>query len=300
MCNKVTITGASGFVGKNLTPYLENNKFLVEPVKVITGFELSSCSSEIVIHLAGKAHDIKQVDHPEEYYAVNTELTKRVFDSFLASEAKMFILLSSVKAVADSITGVLTEDIEPDPKTHYGKSKLLAENYIRSKQVPSDKRVYILRPCMIHGPGNKGNLNLLFEVVSRKLPWLLAGFRNQRSFLTVENLCFVVRELIIRKDIESGIYNVADDGSVSTNELISLIGETINKKVVLLNWPPPLIRSMAIIGDFLSLPLNSERLKKLTENYVVSNKKIVSALGRELPVNTKEGLKNTIRSFQEK
>lgn len=300
MSNKVSITGASGFVGKNLTPYLENNRLLVKPVKVITGYELSSYSSEVVIHLAGKAHDIMNVDHPEEYYAVNTELTKRVFDSFLASEAKMFIYLSSVKAVADSIAGVLTEDIEPDPKTHYGKSKLLAENYIKSKEVPRDKRVYILRPCMIHGPSNKGNLNLLYEVVSRKLPWPLAAYRNQRSFLTVENLCFVIRELIIRKDIESGIYNVADDVSISTNELIALIGETINKKTVLLNLPPPLIRSMAKIGDFLSLPLNSERLKKLTENYVVCNKKIVSVLGRELPVNTKQGLKDTIKSFQEK
>ena len=300
MNNKVTITGASGFVGKNLIPYLENNKFLVESVKVITGFELSSCSSEVMIHLAGKAHDVNQVNHPEEYYEVNTELTKRVFDSFLVSEVKIFIILSSVKAVADSPIGVLTEDNEPDPKTHYGRSKLLAENYIRSKKLPIHKRVYILRPCMIHGPGNKGNLNFLFEVVSRKLPWPLAGFRNERSFLTVENLCFVIRELMIRKDIESGIYNVADDGSISTNELISLIGETINKKAVLLNWPPLLIKSMFRIGDFLSLPLNSERLKKLTENYVVSNKKIVSVLGRELPVNIKEGLKNTIRSFQEK
>lgn len=300
MIKKVAITGASGFVGKNLIPYLENYNFVIEPIKLTTGFEISPCNSEVVIHLAGKAHDASQVDDIEEYYAVNTELTKKVFDSFLVSEAKIFIFLSSVKAAADSIIGLLTEDIEPDPKTHYGKSKLLAETYIISKQVPSEKKVYILRPCMIHGPENKGNLNLLFEVVYRKLPWPLAGFKNERSFLTVENLCFVIRELILRKEIESGIYNVADDESISTNELIALIGETINKRTVFLNLPSHLIRSIALIGDYLSLPLNSEKLKKLTENHVVSNKKIVSVLGRELPINTKEGLRNTIRSFQEK
>ena len=110
---------------------------------------------------------MKETVNPAEYYEINTELTKNIFDSFLISDAKVFITLSSVKAVADSVNDILTEDHISDPKTHYGKSKLLAEQYILSKKIPSGKRVYILRPCMIHGPGNKGNLNILYKIVTK-------------------------------------------------------------------------------------------------------------------------------------
>ena len=103
-------------------------------------------------------------------------------------------MLSSVKAAADEINGELTEEIIPKPSTHYGKSKLLAEEYILSKVLPPGKRVYIIRPCMIHGPGNKGNLNLLYQLVRKNVPWPLASFDNKRSFCSIENLCFVIKE----------------------------------------------------------------------------------------------------------
>ena len=80
--------------------------------------------------------------------------------------------MSSVKAVADVVDGILTEDVIPNPKTVYGKAKLAAEVYILSKEIPENKRVYILRPCMIHGPNNKGNLNLLYSLVSKGIPWI--------------------------------------------------------------------------------------------------------------------------------
>ena len=68
------------------------------------------------------------------------------------------------------------------PSNYFGQSKLLAEEYILSKEIPNDKHVYILRPCMIHGPGNKGNLNLLYKIVSKNIPWPLGAFENKRSF----------------------------------------------------------------------------------------------------------------------
>ena len=83
--------------------------------------------------LAGKAHDLKKVSDPQAYYQVNYELTKKLYDAFLASDAKKFIFVSSVKAAADSVDGILTEDTPPDPKTDYGKSKLMAEQYIQSQ-----------------------------------------------------------------------------------------------------------------------------------------------------------------------
>jgi nucleoside-diphosphate-sugar epimerase len=152
---------------------------------------------------------------------------------------------------------------------------------------------------MIHGPGNKGNLNLLFNFVSKGFPWPLGLFENSRSYLSIENLCFIVRELIERNDIPSGVYNVADDVAMSTNQIINLISESILKKVIILNLNKTFIRTLANLGDFLKLPFNSERLKKLTESYVVSNKKIKFALGKPLPLSTKEGFIRTFQSFVE-
>jgi nucleoside-diphosphate-sugar epimerase len=174
---------------------------------------------------------------------------------------------------------------------------LLAEQYILSQPIPESKRVYILRPCMIHGPGNKGNLNLLYSLVSKGLPWPLGSFINSRSYLSIENLCFIIKELIDREDIPSGVYNVADDVPLSTNEVIKMISESSGKKARILNLSKNLIKVLARVGDLLKLPLNSERLQKLTESYVVNNAKIKEALGKQLPVSSKDGLIRTFQSF---
>lgn len=294
---KITITGATGFVGKNLINHLKtSNEVVPISVRYIPN-KIIELSGNALIHLAGKAHDLKKVSNPQDYYEANFELTKQVFDSFLLSEASDFIFMSSVKATADEVKGVLTEENSPNPKTHYGISKLKAENYILNQKLPEGKRIFILRPCMIHGPGNKGNLNLLYSVVKKSFPWPLAAFENQRSFLNIENLCFVIYELLNNKNIASGIYNVADDKPLSTNELIGLISKSQNKAARTLAIPKKIIFFLAKIGDILHLPLNSERLQKLTESYLVSNDKIVKALGKSMPFSAEEGFKKTFQSF---
>lgn len=302
---KIAITGASGFVGSNLLPYLQNAGYTTIGVSrnprenEISYEELTTetwNNANAIVHLAGKAHDLKKTLNDSDYYEINYELTKKLFDQFLVSNAQQFIYISSVKAVADSVDGILSEDEVPNPVTAYGKSKLMAENYILAN-IPADKQVYILRPCMIHGPGNKGNLNLLYTIVKKGFSWPLAAFENQRSFLSIDNLCFVIQELLNSNDIPSGIYNVADDASLSTNELIGLISKSQNKLPKTLAIPKKLISLLAKIGDVLHLPLNSERLQKLTESYVVSNDKIVKAIGKPLPISAEEGFKKTFQSF---
>jgi nucleoside-diphosphate-sugar epimerase len=291
----ILITGATGFVGRNFNNYLLAKNLSSEVYDRTVTIDLNSVVT--IVHLAGKAHDLKNTSDPDEYYQVNTELTKKVFDAFLTSNAKVFITLSSVKAVADEVKGELTEENIPNPITHYGKSKLLAEQYILSKEIPEGKRVYILRPCMIHGPGNKGNLNLLYHLVSKGMPWPLGAFENKRSFCSIDNLLFIIKELIEREDIPSGVYNVADNEPISTNSLIRLIAASINKKEKIINISPIIIDVFAKFGDLIKLPLNSERLNKLTQNYIVSNQKLLNAIGKDLPVNAIDGMIKTLRSF---
>jgi len=290
------ITGVSGFVGSNLIKFYYS---IYEIVSYNKG-ALIKINQDAVIHLAGKAHDLKKVSSSDEYYKVNTELTKEIFDAFLNSEAKVFITLSSVKAVADEVEGELTDEVTPNPITHYGKSKLLAEQYILSQPIPVGKRVYILRPCMIHGPGNKGNLNLIYKIVSKNIPWPLGAFENKRSFCSIDNLMFIFMELIEREDIPSGIYNVSDDEPLSTNELICLIAQSQDRRPKLWNISKKFIEGVASIGDKLHLPLNTERLHKLTSSYVVSNAKIKAAIGKPFPVTSREGLLKTFQSFHSK
>jgi nucleoside-diphosphate-sugar epimerase len=297
--NSITITGASGFVGQNLQTYL-NSCHELKPISVrYIPNQTFDLKGDAIIHLAGKAHDLKKVSSPQHYYDANFELTKQLFDSFLQSEATVFIFMSTVKAVADAVEGILDEGFKPNPITAYGKSKLMAEHYILSKDLPVGKRVYVLRPCMIHGPGNKGNLNLLYNLVSRGVPWPLGAFENKRSFLSIENLCFVIKELLDNTAIPSGIYNIADDDALSTNQLIILMNEAVGKKPWFLKISKKGISIIAKIGDLLYLPLNSEKFQKLTESYVVSNEKIKKALKIDkLPISASEGILKTIHSFK--
>jgi nucleoside-diphosphate-sugar epimerase len=291
---KAFITGSSGFVGTCVLRSFDLDDFYIWSRN--NNIQLDGV--QYILHLAGKAHDLKNSSNPDEYYQANTELTKNLFDAFLSSDARVFITLSSVKAVADVVQGELSEETTPTPITHYGKSKLLAEQYILSKDLPEGKRVYVLRPCMIHGPGNKGNLNLLYKFVSKGIPWPLVAFENQRSFCSIDNLMFIFKELIEREDIPSGVYNVADDAPLSTNEVISILAESQNRKPRIWNISKSLIENAAKIGNIFKLPLNLERLQKLTDSYVVSNKKLMTAIGKPLPVSSREGLLKTFHSFQ--
>lgn len=296
----VIITGASGFVGQNLTKYLIENEHIVQSLSLRNDNWINQFDNkaDAIIHLAGKAHDTANTSHDQEYFDVNYYLTVNLFEEFIKSDIKDFFYFSSVKAVADSVDTIVREDITGNPLTAYGKSKYQAEQYLLGNKLAEGKRLFIIRPCMIHGPGNKGNLNLLFNVVKKGIPWPLASFHNERSFLSVDNLSFLIKAMLETKDLDSGIYNFADDESLSTNDLVTLISETLGKKPRLSAIPSAFIKALVKAGDFLPLPLNSERLKKLTESYVVSNEKIKQALYLEqLPISAKEGLKHTIQSF---
>ena len=288
------ITGAYGFVGTNLCRYLADKGHVCWALDVPTArredvpyqafynwdqlAELPTC--DVVVHLAGKAHDLKKVASEQSYFDVNVGLSEKILAA-MKDKMGQFIYFSSSKADANG--------------NAYGRSKLEAERVV--ERVEGVERV-ILRPAMIHGPGNKGNLNLLWGIVRRGLPWPLAAFENRRSFTSIGNVCAAV-EALAEKRVR-GRFFIADDEMLSTNRVVELIAEANGKKARLWRLPKGLMRLAARMGDVLRLPLNTERIEKLTEDSFVDNAALKKALGWEkMPIRAEDGMRATLRAFGE-
>ncbi len=150
---------------------------------------------------------------------------------------------------------------------------------------------------MIHGKGVKGNLPLLFKYVKKGWPWPLAAFENRRRYASMGNVSYVVSELL-KKDVASGTYNICDDESVSTNDLIRMMSEALGREAKMLNIPKGIIRIGAKLGGVLHLPLNTERLNKLTGDSMVDNSEIKGTLAiSQMPIKATDGLKFTIQEM---
>ena len=176
---RILISGAYGFVGTNLSQYLVSRGHECVALDIAKGSvtaysefytwddmgKIDWTSIDAVVHLAGKAHDTKNVAKPQTYFDINVGLTQKLFTA-CCDKVKTFVYFSSIKAV--------------DGDTPYAQSKREAEKWLNGRAV-------VLEPAMIHGPGNKGNLNLLFAVVKHGIPWPLAAFENRRSFTSVGN-----------------------------------------------------------------------------------------------------------------
>jgi nucleoside-diphosphate-sugar epimerase len=289
----IFITGSSGFVGTNFLNYFED-KYYFKKYNKNTEILIQE---DAVLHFAGKAHDLKNTINPNEYFEINSDLTKEIFNTFVKSSAEVFIFLSSIKVYSNINMLNVTEDFPTNPDSFYGKSKLLAEDYILNTKIPDNKRFYILRPSLILGKKHKGNIELLYNFIKKGYPWPLTAFNNRRSYCYIENLFYVIDKLINNKEIPSGIYNVCDDIPISTNQLIDLISKSTNQKLYMLYIPKFIIKTLAKFGDIFKLPFNSFTVQKITDSFVINNNKIKAALKSELPYSTQDGILKINKNF---
>ncbi|MDR6548097.1 nucleoside-diphosphate-sugar epimerase [Chryseobacterium rhizosphaerae] len=299
---KIALFGFSGFLGSHLLCHLKFEMISVNMRQIDWNNSIPK-NVEIFINLIGKAHDHKGTATENDYYFANVELTKHIFQEFVKSDSKLFIHISSIAAVEEfESESPLKEQANSNPVSIYGKTKREAEKWLLEQKLPDHKKVIILRPAMIHGPGDKGNLGLLYKIISKGIPYPLASFDNNRSFLSIDNFCFFISEIIENKDrIDSGIYHICDDEPVSTKTVIGIIKKVTNKKTINLSIPKILIQGIAKIGDAIPFPINTKRLKKMTGSLLVSNEKIKNTLHiKTLPVSAEEGLFKTIKSFKNK
>lgn len=298
----IQILGGNGFIGTHLKTYLEPVDVRVLSLRTANWCNFIDSHEGCIVNLVGKAHDHTGTATKSDYYFANLELVKQIFHAFVSSPAHLLIHISSLAALEEFESDhPLTEDDACHPISWYGKSKRAAEEWLMSQEVPVGKKLIIVRPPMVHGPGDKGNLGLLYKFVSKGIPYPLAAFDNRRSFISIDNFCYFIKKIIDESDkLPGGIFHIADDESISTREIIAIIKQITHKKAINVAIPRFLVRGLAKVGDLIPLPLNTKRLKKLTANLLVSNLHIKSSLSIDaLPLSARDGMIKTIKAFRD-
>ncbi len=250
---KVLITGANSFVGTNIERWLLKTPevFHVDTVDTMNDVwkQADFTKYDAVFHVAGIAHVDPKPEMAPLYYKVNRDLTIEIAKHAKDNGVKQFIFMSSgiVYHASKSLKGdVKTKDTVPHPNDFYGDSKLQAENGL--KELENDTfKVCILRPPMIYGPGNKGNLPRLAWLAT-KVP-VFPAWHNKRSMLHVYNLAEFVKQVIVRK--MSGTFFPQNAELADTVEIVRAVAKEKGHKI----WITKLLNPFVWVGSFFLPPI---------------------------------------------
>src|SRR5690606_778415 len=169
------ILGCSGFIGQNILQALPDSLGISLRDKDWES-KLFISKGDNIINLVGKAHDHGVKATEQDYHYANIELVKQIFQAFISSNAILLIHISSLAALEEfGSNNHLTESEKCNPISWYGKSKREAEEWLLAQRLPENKKLIILRPPMVHGLGDKGNLGLLYKLISKGIPYPLAS-----------------------------------------------------------------------------------------------------------------------------
>lgn len=282
----ILLTGASGFVGKRFCSQTDTGSSIqgVSLQKTrIDDIDFSQVST--VLHLAGIAHRMEKTDD-SLYYDVNYKLTKELASRAKECGVKHFIFMSTIKVFGDRYK-LLTPDLPCLPTDAYGKSKLMGEEAIRELK-SDDFVVSIIRPPLVYGPGVKGNMKKLLELVDRRRILPLGGINNKRSMVAVDNLISLIFTMIEKR--VSGTFLVQDEVPVSTSELLNTMAEIKEVKLKLVSIP--------IVIRNLIKALKPEIYKRVFGSLVVDDSFTRTRLGFNPSISTAEGIKIMIKDIE--
>jgi UDP-glucose 4-epimerase len=226
---KILITGANSYIGTSFEQYIKENypdDYIVDTVDMIDGTWRDKDFSEYdsIFHVAGIAHQKETKQNAPLYYKVNRDLAIETAQKAKRDGVKQFVFLSSM-SVYGMDTGVITKETLPNPKSHYGKSKLQAEEGIK-ELVSNDFKACIIRPPMVYGKDCKGNFQSVVKIV-KKLPFF-PKIKNERSMIYVDNLTFFVK-LCIDRGLY-GLYFPQNREYVKTIDMAKIISAELEKK----------------------------------------------------------------------
>ncbi len=280
----IAVTGGSGFVGNRIIKSLLQNGHQVRNVDIVAPLDndsdfifgnicdLNDCITalngcEAVIHAAALYRD--DVRPIEMYGRVNVDGTRNLIQACERLSIEHFQFISSFSVYGLDGAG-MTEDGEKHPVNEYGKSKLLAEKLCTDWQNRKAqlRTLQIVRPCVIFGENNRGNVYTLMSQIARRRFALLGTGSNIKSMAYVGNVAAFLTLLIRQKTQDVRVYNYADKPDLSVSEIVDTISSALDARILRLPVSKRIAMLAACFGDALGVVtgkafiLNSERVKK--------------------------------------
>lgn len=287
---KVLITGASGFIGSR---FLELNRSLYELIPVslreTSPSELNCSAYDVVLHLAGLAHQMEEVDE-KEYFRINKDLSLDLANKAKSDGVKHFIYISTTKVYGDGDENeVYAEDSVCKPTDPYGQSKLDAE--LALKELSSaDFKIAIVRPPLVYGAGVKGNLLRFIKLAKLPIPLPFKGVSNNRAMVYVDNLIALIDRIIENEAV--GVYTLTDVDHISTEMLISEIRHDLGRRSGLIKPPLFFLRALK--------RFKPELYSRLYGSFNVNCDYTLSTLKYTNPISFRQGIHAMVSHYQKR
>ena len=305
----ILVTGSTGFVGKAVVSLLRARKigvreitrdpnvatssavFYVPSIDEQTDWSQALTGVEAVIHCAARVHQMNDgADSRSDYERVNTAGSLRLAQACVDAGVRRMVFVSTIKVCGDATAKgrPFTPDGPMLPTDDYGRTKAAAEKELVALAHQTGLELVIVRPPLVYGPGAKGNLALLTKLVRLRLPLPLGAINNQRSLVGLENLADFLALTAIHSVAPGNTFNVSDGRSLSTAEVLRILGHAMNRRVILLPIPEGVLRLAArVVGG-------TGYVDRLASNLEVDSTSCRSVLGWIPPNSAEESVASVV------
>ena len=297
---RIFVTGGSGFIGSALLKSITNTENFISAISrsdcdffgsadlLIKGdigclsengklgetLENVLKNTDVVVHMAGRAHMMVEANPLSEFRRINRDATLSLAKIAAKSKVKRFIFLSSVGVNGNKNSRPFTERDEPSPVADYAVSKYEAEQGLLSLSEEVDMDVVIVRPPLVYGPNAPGNFNILLRWIIKGVPLPFGLIKNKRSFIALDNLTDFIIHCINYKDTPlacNQVFLVSDGEDVSTSQFLRKASKAVRSKTILLPIPVSILRFiLRVVGKsniaerlFDSLQIDNSKAKEL-------------------------------------
>jgi nucleoside-diphosphate-sugar epimerase len=324
---RVLVTGATGFIGRHLSRLLIERGYTVrgalrgpQPAedfaKRMEWVRVGDIGPETdwgpalngvthVVHLAGLAHQVGATGpaYREALSRINTEATRALAEASSRAGVERLLFVSSIGAMASTSREVLDESVPCRPDSDYGRSKLAAEESVQRALHEGFPDWCIVRPPLVYGPGNPGNMARLLRLIDTGVPLPLGAINNRRSFVYVGNLADALEQCLFSPAASRRIYVISDGEDLSTTDLLELMGRLSGRRLRLLPVPVAALRSLGWLGSLISLlvrrpiPIDRYAVERLVESLAVDSSALRGEVGWTPPTKMEDGMAATLRAL---